>query len=64
MKLTTIEYHVTKDKCGAADKNQNANFEMGFIINTDSLRKYDIIAGTKQQIETKRIELKKKNQSL
>ena len=20
-KLTTIEYHVTKDKCGAADKN-------------------------------------------
>jgi len=34
---------------------------MGFIINTDSLRKYDIIAGTKQQIETKRIELKKKN---
>jgi hypothetical protein len=60
-KLVAIEYHVTAGKVGAADKTEDTNVAIGFIVNTDPHGKYGIIAGQKESIQKRRIELEKKN---
>ena len=37
------------------DESDNLNNEMGFIINTGPNRKYDIIVGSKEEIEKRRL---------
>lgn len=60
-KLAAIKYHVISGKVFAIDESYEPVFEIGFIINTEPQKKYDIIAGTKQQIEKRRVELEMKN---
>ncbi|MDP4164246.1 MAG: hypothetical protein Q8898_14185 [Bacillota bacterium] len=52
-KLTAIKYYVKAEKFGGGDESYNLNNELGFIINTSPNRKYDIIVGTKDQIQKK-----------
>lgn len=60
-KLSGIEYHVTSGKVSAADKSEDLDKEIGFIINNDPKGKYGIIAGEKESILKMRIEKEKKN---
>jgi hypothetical protein len=54
-KLAAIKYYVKAEKFGGADESDNLNTELGFIINTSPNRTYDIIVGTKEQIQKRRM---------
>ncbi|MGN6533735.1 MAG: hypothetical protein ACTHK0_18490 [Ginsengibacter sp.] len=54
-KLKAIKYYVKADKFSGADESNNLTTEIGFVINTSAGRKYDIIVGTKAQIQKRRI---------
>ena len=56
-KLKKISYEVNAGKFGGADKSNNLTEEIGFIINEAHQRKYDIIVGTKKQIEARKAQL-------
>jgi len=60
-KLVAIKYRVRGDKFGGADETDNLNNEIGFIINTNPNRKYDIIVGPKDDVQKRRIALSKQN---
>lgn len=53
-KLIAIKYYVKAEKFGGGDESNNLNNEIGFIINTSPNPKYNIIVGTKEQIQKKR----------
>ena len=53
--MTAIKYFVKAEKFGGGDESDNLNSEMGFIINTGPNRKYDIIVGSKEEIEKRRL---------
>jgi len=55
--LTAIKYFVKAAKFGGGDESDSLNNEPGFIINTSPNRKYDIIVGTKDQIQKRRMTL-------
>ena len=54
-KLKAIKYNVKADKFSGADESNNLTTEIGFVINTSPSRKYDIIVGTKEQIQKRRM---------
>jgi hypothetical protein len=58
-KLSAIKYFVKAEKFGGGDESDSLNTELGFIINTSPNRKYDIMVGTKEQIQKKRMTFEK-----
>jgi hypothetical protein len=59
-KLSAIKYFVKAEKFGGGDESDSLNTELGFIINTSPNRKYDIIVGTKEQIQKRRMTFENK----